>query len=377
MKVYLDNAATTPLDPEVLDAMLPYLKNEFGNPSSSHQFGRRARAGIETVRRQIATTLNCAPGEIVFTSGGTEADNLAIHCGIYDAGIKHFISSKIEHKAVLSTLERYAALGVIQLSFVNLTPEGHVDMNHLEELLATSGDRCFVSLMHANNEIGNLTDLYATGNLCRKYGALFHSDTVQTMAHYPFDLSVLPVDFITASAHKFHGPKGVGFLFARNANQLQPMIVGGGQERNHRGGTENLYGIVGLGKALEISWRDMEAHQAHILALRLRLKKQLEEKVPGIDFNGCQQQALYTVLNARFQDCSNADMFLFMLDIEGVAVSGGSACNSGANAGSHVLQGVYGMMKNTSVRFSFSRMNTEEEIDYVAEKVQQLCPVPA
>jgi len=376
MNVYLDNAATTPLDKEVLAAMLPYLENEFGNPSSSHQYGRRARAGIETVRRSIASRLNCSPGEIIFTSGGTEADNLAIHCGIFDGGIKHFISSRAEHKAVLSTLQRYEEMGQIRVSYVDLDDMGHVDLDHLESLLKSSDDRCFVSLMHANNEIGNLLDLMAVGKLCREYKAVFHSDTVQTMAHYPFDLKELPVDFITASAHKFHGPKGVGFLYARNSDQVKSMIVGGGQERNHRGGTENLYGIIGLGKAMELAWDHMDHHQEHIKSLKARLKSQLLENVPGIDFNGCPDRSLYTVLNARFPDCSNAEMFLFMLDIEGVAVSGGSACNSGATAGSHVLQAVYGLMKNTSVRFSFSRFNTEEEIDYAATKVEQLCPVP-
>lgn len=375
MKVYLDNAATTPLDSQVLEAMMPYLQNEFGNPSSSHQYGRRARAGIETVRRSISSRLKCTPGEIIFTSGGTEADNLAIHCGIFDGGIKYFISAKTEHKAVLSTLERYAEKGVIRVSYVNLTEEGHVDLNHLESLLKSSNEKCFVSLMHANNEIGNLLDLHAVGTMCRSYGATFHSDTVQTMAHYPFDLSELPIDFVTASAHKFHGPKGVGFLYARNADAVQSMIVGGGQERNHRGGTENLYGIIGLGKAMELAWDHMPEHQQHITSLKSRLKQKLIENVPGINFNGCQQQSLYTVLNARFPDCSNAEMFLFMLDIEGVAVSGGSACNSGATAGSHVLQAVYGLMKNTSVRFSLSRHNTIEEIDYASEKVKQLCPV--
>lgn len=377
MKVYLDNAATTPLDKTVLAAMLPYLENEFGNPSSSHQYGRRARAGIETVRRSIASRLNCAPGEIVFTSGGTEADNMAIHCGIFDGGIKHFISSKAEHKAVLSTLERHAEMGTIRVSYVDLDQYGHVDLEHLQQLLADSPDRCFVSLMHANNEIGNLTDIVTVGEICRAHNAVFHSDTVQTMAHYPFDLQTLPIDFITASAHKFHGPKGVGFLYARNSENIKSMIIGGGQERNHRGGTENLYGIIGLGKAMELAWDNMDEHRTHIMNLRSTLKSKLLTNVPDIDFNGCQDQNLYTILNARFPDCSNAEMFLFMLDIEGVAVSGGSACNSGATTGSHVLQAVYGLMKNTSVRFSFSRHNTLEEIEYAAQKVKQLCPVPS
>lgn len=376
MKVYLDNAATTPLDKEVLAEMLPYLEHEFGNPSSSHQYGRRARAGIETVRRSIAKRLNCSPGEIIFTSGGTEADNLAIHCGIFDGGIKHFISSKAEHKAVLSTLERYAEMDMIRVSYVNLDVNGHVDLDHLKTLLSESEEKCFVSLMHANNEIGNVMGIEAVGRICREHGAAFHSDTVQTMAHYAFDLQQLPVDFVTASAHKFHGPKGVGFLYARNAENVKSMIVGGGQERNHRGGTENLYGIIGMGKAFELALDNMADHRKHIEGLKQRLKEKLIESVPGIDFNGCQERSLYTVLNARFPDCSNAEMFLFMLDIEGVAVSGGSACNSGATIGSHVLQAVYGLMKNTSVRFSLSRLNTVEEIDYAADKVKQLCPVP-
>jgi cysteine desulfurase len=376
MRVYFDNAATTPLDPEVLEAMMPYLKNDFGNPSSTHQFGRKTKAGIEKVRRSVAGLIKCAPSEIIFTSGGTEADNLAIHCGIFDLGIKHFVSTEIEHKAVYSTLDMYASKGMIKRSLVRLTHNGHVDVVHLEEILAGSPERTFVSIMHANNEIGNLIDLQQVGDICRKYNAVFHSDTVQTMGHYPFDLQHLNVDFITASAHKFHGPKGIGFLYARKSASLQSMIVGGGQERNHRGGTENLYGIIGLGKALELATAHMEEHRKHILHLKNYLKERLLEIVPGAEVNGCAERSLYTVLNVRFPEFEHADMLLFLLDIEGIAVSGGSACSSGANTGSHVLRGVYGEITRPSVRFSFSRFNSKEEVDFVLEKIKKLVAVP-
>jgi len=376
MRVYFDNAATTPLDPEVLEAMMPYLKNDFGNPSSTHQFGRKTKAGIEKVRRSVAGLINCSPSEIIFTSGGTEADNLAIHCGFFDLGIKHFVSTEIEHKAVYSTLDMYASKGMIKRSFVRLTHNGHVDIAHLEEILASSPERSFVSIMHANNEIGNLIDLKEVGDICKKYNAVFHSDTVQTMGHYPFDLQHLNVDFITASAHKFHGPKGIGFLYARKSASLQSMIVGGGQERNHRGGTENLYGIIGLGKALELATAHMADHHKHILDLKNYLKERLLEIVPGAEVNGCAERSLYTVLNVRFPEFEHADMLLFLLDIEGIAVSGGSACSSGANTGSHVLRGVYGEITRPSVRFSFSRFNSKEEVDFVLEKIKKLVAVP-
>jgi cysteine desulfurase len=376
MSVYFDNAATTPLDPQVLEAMMPYLTNEFGNPSSTHQFGRRSKAGIEKVRRSIAQNLNCAPAEIIFTSGGTEADNLAIYCGLYDMGIKHFITSPIEHKAVLSTLEAYASKGLIKLSLVKLTHNGHIDIRDLENLLDQAGERSFVSLMQANNEIGNLIDLHQIGEICKKYNAIFHSDTVQTMGHYPFDLQQLNVDFITASAHKFHGPKGIGFLYARRSTPVQAMIVGGGQERNHRGGTENLYGIIGLGKALELAVTHMQEHREHITEVKNYMKNQLLEIFPGVEVNGCSERSLYTVLNVRFPEFEHADMLLFLLDIEGIAVSGGSACSSGANTGSHVLRGVYGNITRPSVRFSFSRYNTKAEVDFAIEKLKKLVAIP-
>ncbi len=372
MKVYLDNAATTPIDEKVVEAMLPVLKEQFGNPSSIHGFGRQARAIIEKARKQVAGFLNVSPAEIFFTSGGTEADNMAIRCAVNDLGIKHAITSKIEHHAVLHTLEALEKAGSIKLSFVKLSADGHVDLDSLEELLKTN-ERSLVSLMHANNEIGNLIDLVKVGELCRKYNAIFHSDTVQTMAHYRFDLQKIPVDFITCSAHKFHGPKGIGFLYVNSNVRIRPMIYGGAQERNMRGGTENIYGIVGLAKAMEIALDAVDEHHAHILGLKNYMIEQLEATIPGVEFNGdAKGNSLYTVLNVCFPKTDVAEMLLFNLDIDGIAASGGSACSSGSDQGSHVLRQVQKDMERPSVRFSFSKYNTKEEIDFVVGKLKGL-----
>lgn len=372
MKVYLDNAATTPLDPEVLEAMLPVMKEQFGNPSSIHGFGRQARALIEQARKTVAKLINASPSEIFFTSGGTEADNMAIRCTIDDLGITHAITSKIEHHAVLHTLEALAQKGTIKLSFVNLDECGHIDLAHLEELLA-GNPRTLVSLMHANNEIGNLLPLKKVGELCAKYNAIFHSDTVQTMGHYNIDVQAAKVHFITCAAHKFHGPKGVGFLYVNGDVKINPLIYGGSQERNMRGGTENIYGIVGLAKALEVACRDMKAHQEHIQGLKSYMIRQLEEHIPQVEFNGdCKNNSLYTVLNVLFPPTDSAEMLLFNLDIAGIAASGGSACTSGSNQGSHVLRGINSDMARPSIRFSFSKYNTKEEIDYCVSKLKEM-----
>lgn len=377
MKVYLDNAATTPLDKEVLDEMLPYMTEFFGNPSSIHSFGRKTRAAIENARKSVARLLNVSPSEIFFTSGGTEADNMAIRCSIHDLGLKYAITSKIEHHAVLHTLEKLAEEGVIRLSFVNLTPEGHIDIEHLEQLLKNN-DRSFVSLMHANNEIGNLLPIKEVGEICARYNAIFHSDTVQTLGHYAIDLQKINIQFITCAAHKFHGPKGVGFLYVNSKIKINPLIYGGSQERNIRGGTENLYGIIGLAKALEIALRDVEKHQQHIKELKNYMVEQLKEHIPSVEFNGsCLNNCLYTVLNVRFPHTDNAEMLLFNLDIAGVAASGGSACSSGSDIGSHVLRGIGTDITRPSVRFSFSKYNTKEEIDYTVNKLKELFAVGA
>jgi cysteine desulfurase len=377
MNVYLDNAATTPLDKEVLDAMMPYLTEHFGNPSSSHAFGRKTKTVIEQSRRGIAKALNCTPGEIFFTSGGTEADNLAMHIALNDLGCKHIITSPIEHSAVLKTAQKLNDEGKARLSFVQLDGKGNVDLKHLEVLLATN-EKSYVTLMHGNNEIGNLLPLKEVADLCNKYGAIFHSDTVQTMGHYSFDLQNLNIHFLNASAHKFHGPKGVGFIYVNKAIKANPEIVGGGQERGLRGGTENLYGIVGLAKALEICYRDVADHQQYVVSLKQYMASELETNIPGLKFNGQSrsQDSLYTVLNVTFPPSSNSDMLLFLLDLEGIACSGGSACSSGASKGSHVLDAIGALVDGcASIRFSFSRMTTKEEIDFAVSKIKELVSV--
>ena len=376
-QVYLDNAATTPIDPLVVEAMMPYLTESFGNPSSTHAFGRKNKTAIEMARRSVAKHLKVTPAEIIFTSGGTEADNLAIYSSICDLGVKHIITSSIEHHAVGHTCEYFASHYKIKLSIVKLDEKGHVDLNHLEDLLQ-SGEKTLVSLMHGNNEIANLLPLKQVGEICRKYGAYFHSDTVQTMGHYQFDLQDFPIDFITCAAHKFHGPKGVGFLYVNKNLHLKPLIRGGGQERNMRGGTENLYGIVGLAKAMDLAHHDMEGHQKHVSDLKQYMITELKNLFPTVHFNGdsASVDSLYTVLNVCLPKTERAGMLLFSLDLEGVACSGGSACSSGSNVGSHVLTGINASMDRPSVRFSFSRLTTKEEIDYALEKLKTLFEIP-
>ncbi|MEI6487434.1 MAG: cysteine desulfurase family protein [Bacteroidota bacterium] len=372
MNVYLDNAATTPLDKEVLDAMLPYMTEHFGNPSSIHAYGRKTRSAIEMARKSVAKLLNVSPSELFFTSGGTEANNMAIRCSVHDLGIKHAISSRIEHHAVLHTLEVLEEEGLIKLSFVNLTKNGHIDLNHLEELLK-GNVRSLVSLMHANNEIGNLLPMKEVSDLCAQYDAIFHSDTVQTMGHYALDLQKTKVHFINCAAHKFHGPKGVGFIYINGDVKIRPFIHGGSQERNMRGGTENLYGIIGLAKALEIAMRDMDEVREKISGLKQYMVDELRAAIPGVEFNGsCLENNLYTVLSVRFPKTDTAEMFLFSLDIAGIAASGGSACTSGSDKGSHVLQALGVEMNQPSVRFSFSKYNTKEEVDYTVSKLKEM-----
>lgn len=377
MRVYLDNAATTPLDPEVFEAMKPFMLEDFGNPSSTHAHGRKVRAAIESSRKKIAELLNCTPGEIIFTSGGTEADNAIIRCAVETYGIKHAISTPIEHHAVTHTLETLEKQKAIELHFVKLDAQGNVDLQHLEELLKTHPN-ALVSLMHANNEIGNLLSLEAVGNLCEQYGAYFHSDTVQTMGHYRHDMKKLKVHGMTAAAHKFHGPKGVGFMYINKDKKIKQFVHGGAQERNMRGGTENVYGIIGLAKALEICYREMDAHEAHITALKKQMIAKLQAAVPGVSFHGSSadlDKSLYTVLNVSLPENEENDMLLFNLDMQGISASGGSACSSGASTGSHVLGAIYPNSKRGVVRFSFSKYNTSDEIDFVIDKLASIYTV--
>jgi cysteine desulfurase len=374
MRVYFDNAATTPIDPEVLKEMYKVMENNYGNPSSIHAHGREVRSIIEKARKTVANLLHTSPAEIFFTSGGTEADNTAIRCGIADNGLKHAIASRLEHHAVIHTLENMQKAGVIKLSLVDTDNKGNIDYTHLEELLK-SNDRSFVSLMHANNEIGTLNDMERIGDLCEHYNAIYHADTVQAMGHYHHDLSKLKAHFVVCAAHKLHGPKGIGFLHVNHKVKIKPFIYGGSQERNMRGGTENVYGIVGLAKALEIAYAHMEEHQNYIQALKSYMIGQLKDNIPGIEFNGeiDPAKSLYTVLNVSFPCSDMADMLLFNLDIAGISASGGSACSSGSNIGSHVLTAIGGDPNRPAVRFSFSKYNTKEEVDYTVSKLKELC----
>jgi cysteine desulfurase len=376
MKVYLDNAATTRLDDEVLKAMMPLLQDDFGNPSSIHAFGRRTRSAIENARKTVARLLNVTPAEIFFTSGGTEADNMAISQCIETHNIRHVISSPIEHHAVEHTIKVLEKAGKVKASWVKTDDKGNVDLAHLEELL-TGNDRSLVSLMHANNEIGTLLPIKEVGEICEKYNAVFHSDTVQTMGHYPLNLKEIKVHFVTCAAHKFHGPKGVGFLYIRHSHKISPFIHGGAQERNMRGGTENVAGIVGLAKALEICFNEMDEHRRHIQDIKNYMISELKEKIPGMEFNGeiAPDKSLYTVLNCCLPSHHDAEMMLFNLDIMGIAASGGSACSSGSNQGSHVLRNLGTDMARPSIRFSFSKYTTREEIDFTVGKLCEIYKV--
>ena len=372
-RIYLDNAATTALDKEVLDAMLPYMTTNFGNPSSIYSYGRESRLAIETARKSVAKLLNAHPGEIFFTSGGTESNNTAILSAIRDLGCKHIISSPIEHHAVLHTVEHYGCVDEVTTSFVKLFPDGHVDLNDLEQQLAAHTQRCLVTLMHANNEIGNILDIDAVGAICKKYNAIFHSDCVQTVGHYHLDLRKTPVHFISGAGHKFHGPKGVGILYVNDNIKIKPFIFGGGQERNMRAGTENLYSIVGFSKALELAMARHEKESSYILGLKKYMMEQLTNNIKGVQFNGDQNgKCLYTVLSAAFTKTEKSEMILFNLDMSNICVSGGSACSSGADQGSHVIRAINNNPNLVTVRFSFSKHNTKEEVDVVIQKLKEV-----
>ncbi|MCF8289281.1 MAG: cysteine desulfurase [Chitinophagaceae bacterium] len=365
-RIYFDNAATTPLAPEVLEAMMPYLTEKFGNPSSIYSYGRETRLAIEQARKSVAKNLGAKPAEIFFTSGGTESSNTVLNAAINDLGCKHIISSPIEHHATLHTVTHLAKLHNLKLSFVQILPNGHIDMDHLATLLAGSTEKTIVTIMHANNEIGNMIDMAAIGQLCRQSHAYFHSDTVQTVGHFPFELSQVPVDFITGAGHKFHGPKGVGILYINENVKISPLVHGGSQERNMRAGTENLYGIVGFAKALELATEKYEEDRAYIQSLKQYLHDQLVEKIPSVSFNGDPfGRSLYNLLSVNFPKNEKTEMILFNLDMHHVCASGGSACSSGAQQGSHVINALNKGSEIVTVRFSFSKQNTKAEIDQV------------
>jgi cysteine desulfurase len=377
-RIYFDNAATTSLDPRVLEAMMPYLTDKFGNPSSIYSYGRESRLAIENGRKSVAKILNAHPAEIFFTSGGTESSNTAITAAVRDLGCTHIISSPLEHHATLHTIEHLHKRGEASLSFVNVLPNGHIDLEDLEHKLANSGPNDFsgktlVTLMHANNEIGNILDIHSVGELCKLYGAIFHSDTVQTVGHFPFDLRNTPVHFVTAAGHKFHGPKGVGLLYINENVRINPFIQGGSQERNMRAGTENVYGVVGFAKALELATAGYEVDSGYIKGLKIYMMEQLKKNLKGISFNGDPLgRSLYTVLSVSFPKTEKSEMLLFNLDIHHICASGGSACTSGVEQGSHVIRTINNNPNQVTVRFSFCRHNTKEEIDTVVSQLKEL-----
>lgn len=374
MNVYLDNAATTPMLPEVVDAMLPYMRDHFGNPSSTHHFGRRTKTAIEMARRRIAGHLNVAPRTICFTSGGTEADNMALHAAVEQLGCRRILTSSTEHSAVLKTAEHLGKREGVSFGLLDLDDRGKVDLTALAATLS-DGVPTLVSVMHGNNEVGILQDIAAIGGCCHEHGALFHTDTVQTMGHYPLDLAALPVDFAACSAHKLHGPKGAGFLYVRDGLRIGAHIIGGSQERAMRGGTENLIGIIGLAKALDLAMSDIDAHAAHIRGLKAQMVEGLRSQVPGVRFNSDsdREDSLYTVLSVNFPPHEKNGMMLFLLDLDGVACSGGSACSSGSTQPSHVLSAL-GLHEEgrTSIRFSFSRLTTSKCIQHALKAVAKI-----
>jgi cysteine desulfurase len=372
-RIYFDNAATTSLDPLVLQEMMPYLTEKFGNPSSIYSYGRESRMAIEQARKSVAKNLGAKPSEIFFTSGGTESSNTILHAAIYDLGCKHIISSPIEHHATLHTVEHLSKKAGIALSYVNILPNGHIDLTHLQALLESNSDKTIVSIMHANNEIGNMINLYTVGTICKNHNAYFHSDTVQTVGHFPFNLKETPVDFITGAGHKFHGPKGVGILYINENIKINPLVHGGAQERNMRAGTENLYGIVGFAKALEIANEQHEKDSVYINGLRRYMYEQLNSQIPNVTFNGDTfGDSLYTLLSVNFPKNEKSEMMLFNLDIHHICASGGSACSSGAQQGSHVINALNKGGDIATIRFSFCKHNTTQEIDKVITTLKEL-----
>lgn len=374
MNVYFDNAATTKLDNSILEKMIPFMVDGYGNPSSIHKKGREVKSAVEKARSKVANILNCEPGEIFFTSGGTEANNMFILNTVYEKNINTIITSKIEHHAVLHCSEYLQKTKDTNLVFVDIDGNGVVDLSDLERKLKTHPN-ALVSLMHGNNEIGNLLDIEMVSNLCLDNGAIFHSDTVQTVGHHPLNLKELGIHGIVGSAHKFHGPKGIGFLYLNNNHKITSFIHGGAQERNMRGGTENVYGIVGLSEALELAVSNYNDHKLHILNIKERMIKGLTSKIENIKFNGTSGElnnSLYTVLNVSIPNIEDQQMFLFNLDINNICASSGSACASGSDSGSHVLQEIKKHKNHVSIRFSFSKNNFAEEVDYVLEKIQEI-----
>ena len=377
MNVYFDNAATTPLDKKVLEKMLPYMEQGYGNPSSIHKKGREIKSAIEKSRSKIAELLSCEPGEIFFTSGGTEADNMFLINTVIEKNIDTLITTKLEHHAVLHCCDYLSKVNKTKIRFVETNEKGDINYQDFEDALK-SNKRSLVSLMHGNNEIGNINNLKKISKICTQHNAILHSDTVQTIGHYKIDLNDINIDGIVGSAHKFHGPKGVGFLYLNNKHKISPYIHGGSQERNMRGGTENVYGIIGLAEALKISCEEMDEHKEKIISVKRKMIELLKNKIDGIKFNGLSdnlEKSLYTVLNVSIPGIDDQQMFLFNLDMNNIAASGGSACSSGSDIGSHVLAEIRKYDGHSSIRFSFNKYNSIEEVEYVVDKILEIIKI--
>ena len=376
--IYLDNAATTCVRKEVSDKMASVLRSYYGNPSSTHSFGRSSKSILEKCRKNIASFFNVKPSEIIFTSGGTEADNLVLRSAVLDLKINHIITSKIEHHAVGHTVNYLKDNFNVKISYVRVFPDGKIDYSHLDEILSKNNLKALVTLMHINNEIGTILDLNRVSKICKLHGALFHSDTVQSIGHYPLDLSKINIDFLAASAHKFHGPKGIGFAFIRNGIGIKSIITGGSQERGFRSGTESLHDIVGLNESLKISYERLEIEKAHISEIKSYFINKLNQEIPGVKFNGSSnnlKDSTYTLVSVCFPvDIKKSPLFLFQLDLNGIACSKGSACQSGSDSGSHVLNEILtdDDLKKPSIRFSFSCFNTKNEIDLLVKVLKDI-----
>ena len=376
--IYLDNAATTKVREEIVDTISSIIKNEYGNPSSTHSYGRSSKSLIESSRKEIADILNVKTSEIIFTSGGTEGDNMIIRNCVNNLGVSHVITTKIEHHAVTHTIDDLIESNNIKVSYVKVSKSGDVDLNNLEEILKRSDEKSLVSLMHINNEIGNITDIQLVSKICQKYNSLFHSDTVQSVGHYDLDFENIKVDFFVASAHKFHGPKGVGFAFVRKNTNLGSYITGGMQEKGLRAGTESVHNIVGMSQALKISTKNLKSEKEYITELKTYFISELKKKVKNVKFNGlCEDlnNSTYTLVNILLPiEREIGGLFMFKLDLKGIACSKGSACQSGSDTGSHVLKEIQNEQDNkkVSLRFSFSIYNTKDELDFVIDQINDL-----
>ncbi len=374
-KIYFDNAATTPLDPKVISTMIDHMQSNFGNPSSTHEFGRKAKAVVESTRKNIAKYLNCSATEVIFTAGGSEADNLVLFNAVKNLGVKRIISSSIEHHAVLHTIAILQKDFGIETEFLTVSDKGEIDYQELALKLNASTSKTLVSLMHVNNELGNILDIDRVCKICKAENALFHSDTVQAIGHVALDLQKTPIDFIAASAHKFHGPKGVGFAVVKKGHVIKPILHGGEQEMGSRAGTENTHSIAGMNMALSIAMDNFKEDKTHLFNLKEYFIEQISHEIPEVRFNGLSSDMSASaphILSVRFP--TEKAMLLFNLDLKGIAASGGSACQSGSSKGSHVLTAILNEeeAKLTSVRFSFSRFNTKKEIDFVIQEVSKI-----